>query len=398
MPFLIRTRAFLGASEYFGFLGGAIEIEDARLANSQFAPDATTANHMEPISAYVELKFKRLLRKDVGSNHRPVMLRAGRMNFEMIDRRLIGNNYWRNTTNTFQGLRAAVGNDHNDWSLDLLALQPLARVVNQLDTGFRGQIMYGAIGHWRKWSHIITIEPYYLMLHQSPNHTNHQQERKLHNAALRVYGFLPGKKWNYDFGVFQQFGRDSTLQHRANAYVAEIGYFLRKNKYAPRISAFFGYASGDQNPNDGASNRFFRFYGFGRPWHSADYIVMENIIAPKLRLEAKPAKRWKFDFSYCHYWLASSTDRMSTLLAGSSFNRDASGKSGNYIGNGFDLRILFTPIQPLLFNVVYSYFQNGEFIRNRETAANSLSAPHSHFIYFEVLFNMIDAVSLKKSR
>lgn len=112
-----------------------LEIEDARRNHSEFPQhfDTRDINKAEPIQAYWELHCKDALGPDELGNERPGSLKVGRQAFEYLDRRLLARNEWRNTTNTFQSFRSILGQQHNDWQLDLLALQPMQRFSQQLD-------------------------------------------------------------------------------------------------------------------------------------------------------------------------------------------------------------------------------------------------------------------------
>jgi hypothetical protein len=128
--FLQRTRLYLGVKEVIDPFRFAVEIADSRrYAGTNFrpVPNGDEINALEPIRLYGELHFDELLPGDPRGNARPVSLRYGIHNFEFLDRRLIANNQWRNTANTFVGFHGAIGQDSNDWALDLLALQPLKR-------------------------------------------------------------------------------------------------------------------------------------------------------------------------------------------------------------------------------------------------------------------------------
>ena len=128
--FLQSTRLYLGVKEVIDPFRFAVEIADSRrYAGTHYrpVPNGDEINSLEPIRLYGELHFDELLPGDPHGNARPVSLRYGIHNFEFLDRRLLGNNQWRNTANTFVGFHGAIGQDSNDWALDLLALQPLKR-------------------------------------------------------------------------------------------------------------------------------------------------------------------------------------------------------------------------------------------------------------------------------
>ncbi len=104
-PFLHRTRAYIGIHDVLDPFRLAVELQASR----------RDVNEFELIRLQAELYFKDLLSPDALGNARPISLRYGIQNFEFLDRRLIGNNQWRNTANTFLGFRGAIGQDSNDW-------------------------------------------------------------------------------------------------------------------------------------------------------------------------------------------------------------------------------------------------------------------------------------------
>lgn len=399
VPVLFKSRAYFGFEERFGFLGATAEFQDSRRYNSQFAIDNRDWNPMTFIQAYGELKFKSVLPKDPRGNNRPILIRGGRMTFEFLDRRLIGLNQWRNTTNNFLGARVSLGQDKNDWQLDLLALHPITRVVDSFastqdfDTARTDIWFHAAIGHWRKWSPYITIEPHYMGLRQIAGPENGSIDRTIIAPGLRVNGWVLDNHINYDVSGMMQLGNDAGKTKQAHLITAEIGYTFKGNKMKPRFSLFYGEATGDKNPDDDIDNRFERFYGFARPWSADDYIIPENVMAPAIRFEFQPFKPLTIDGGYTWYYLQSSTDRFNNLLGGSN-NRDKTGESGNTIGNGPNLRARYKPFPCLEIISGYSYFMVGEFVQNMQTNANGNFSETSNFFYVETTFNIVDLVSM----
>jgi hypothetical protein len=369
LPFLHRTRAYVGIHDVLDPFRFAVEMQDSRRYNGDFPKDNRDFNDAELIRLQAELYFKDWLESDAYGNDRPVSLRYGIQNFEFLDRRLLGNNQWRNTANTFLGFRGAVGQDANDWSLDMLAVQPLERDINDWDEPVDGRWLYGLIGHWRRIQN-VTLEPFYLAIDQ--NQTATASDRFVHSPGLRAYGIFGNSGFDFDGSLIRQFGHNGDLDVDAWAGNVEIGYRF-KHAWKPRLSAFYGYASGDRDPNDGVDNRFERFYGFGRPWSANDYIVFENINTPKLRLELTPTEKLRVDLGYSWYYLASDTDR----FAGNN-ERDKTGQSGSAIGHEFDIRARWQ-VRPDLETIVgYAHFTAGEFTRN------TLRPDDTDFAYLEV--------------
>ena len=376
-PFLFRTRGYIGIRDIFDPFRFVIEVEDARRYNSKFPKDNRDFNEFEPIQLIAEIYLKDALGVDALGQDRPLSLRGGRMWFEMLDRRLIGNNAWRNTTNTFQGLHVSAGREVNDWQLDGIAAQPLLREMFEFDSAIDGQYFFAVVGHWRKWSDVVTLEPYYLLLSQRAKEG--RSERLIHAPALRFYGPIGTTGFDYDFDLVYQFGEDNQRDHEAFGASNEIGYRF-KHPWKPRVSAFYGYASGDRDPNDDQSERFERFFGFARPWSGNDYFIWENFHTPKVKLEIEPIKGLRIDTGYGAFWLASDKDRVAN------FNlRDPSGQSGDFVGQEFDFRARYPIGSRIDATFGYARFNIGNFVRN--TTEGTGRDKDTNFFYIELMMN-----------
>lgn len=415
-PILLRTRGFVAIKNILDPLRFTLEVEDARRNHSQFTREFDTrdVNYAEPIQAYAELYFKETpLGKDDLGNERPISVRAGRHAFEYTDRRLLARNEWRNTTNNFQGVRTIIGQQKNDWQLDLLALKPVQRFTNQLDEVDHAQDFYGVIGDWRRWSEVVTLQPYYYLLKQDGNKVefdtngraaaaNAKIDREIHTAGIRAYGVVGKTGWDYDVSYAKQWGNQdrlsnagafiSELDHDAYAYNAEVGYSFN-HPWKPRLSAFYGVASGDKNPTDGKNNRFERLFGFARPWSNNDYFQMENLIAPKVRVEFDPIVEWlpglKIDTGYSWYRLDQERDRWNGAGL-----RDNTGRSGKDVGEEVDIRVRFPINKYIAANLGYAHFWAGDFTKSTTVRAGAPTGgtnqadpgrrDNSNFFYTEI--------------
>jgi len=369
LPFLLRARGYLGIRELADPLRGYIEFEDARRYNSEFPADTRDFNEHEIIQAVAELYFQEALGPD-----RPFRFQAGRMAFEYVDRRLIARNEWRNTTNNFEGFRAILGQETNDWQIDLLGLQPVDRRIRSPDVADRHRWFYGAVVNWRRWSDVITLQPYYLVLDQRGGEG--REDREIHTAALRGYGVVGQTGWDYDGSVVFQYGHHGERRQSALGYTSELGYTWSDHEWKPRLGVFCGYGSGDRDPNDGVNQRFDRLFGFARPWSANDYFLWENLLAPKTRLEFQPHENLRVDMGYGVFWLASATD----LWANADLH-DPTGQSGDFVGHEIDVRARWQLTPRVDVTLGYAYFLPGEFVRNqgRPEATN--------FFYIETLTN-----------
>jgi hypothetical protein len=407
-PLLLRTRGFVAIKDILDPLRLTLEVEDARRNHSQFSRDFDTRdiNYAEPIQAYAELYFKQTpLGQDDLGNDRPVSIKAGRLAFEKVDKRLLARNNYRNTTNNFQGVRATFGQQKNDWEIDAFAFNPVQRFTDQLDQRNDSQKFYGIVADWRKWSEVISFQPYYYLLEQDGDKVkydlNGQEEtnnarkidRTIHTAGLRAYGVVGKTGWDYDANYVQQWGHQDTsltnkteVEHDAYGYNAEIGYTF-DHAWKPRLSAFYGLATGDKNATDNKTQRFERLFGFARPWSNTDTFEMSNIRTPKVRVEFEPKVSFinnlKIDAGYSWYSLESDTDTW-----GPAALRDRTGRSGDKVGEELDITARF-PINKFIYaSIGYTHFWAGDFTRRASKIASNANDPtrrdDSDYLYLEV--------------
>ncbi|MBM4207773.1 MAG: alginate export family protein [Gammaproteobacteria bacterium] len=395
---LLRTRAYLSIHDILDPLRFAVEMEDARSYNGLYVRNESDVNEFDLIQGYAELYFKDLL-----GHNRPLSIRAGRQHLELLDRRLIGNNEFRNTTNNFEGFRVQLGKKQNDWHLDAFAFQPVERLKYDFDRPDEDTWIYGGVLSWRRWSDIITIQPYFIgrKVNGDPfNKVNKTPvtDQDIYAPGVRVYGFIPNTGFDFDSDINKQFGRRGVVrdgrqvmeQHDALAYALELGCTL-DHEWKPRFSVFYGYGTGDKNGKDNINNRFDSFYGFNQPWSRNDYFSWDNIITPKARVEFTPYKNLRIDAGYNAFLLQSETDgfRRANL-------RDRDGKSGSFIGHEFDIRIRHHLNPYVDWSLSYARFEPGSFTRSfNDTKDGPFTDRASNFFYFEVALNAVALVTTK---
>ena len=332
-------------------------------------------------------------------NERPISIKAGRQAFEYLDRRLFALNDWRNTTNNHQGIRATFGQKKNDWQLDLLAVKPVQRFTQELDEVNHSQDIYGAIFDWRRWSDVVTLQPYYYVFKQDgdkvnytadgfPESDSNKIDRSIHTSGIRAFGVIGKTGFDYDANYVKQWGSQEKtlngqrLDHEAYSYNAEIGY-SPKYPWKPRFSAFYGFASGDKNPNDTKNQRFDAQFGFARPWSNNDYFDMANISAPKVRVEFELPVSWldslKVDAGFSWYTLASDTDRW----RGGGLQYTSGKNGGKDVGKEYDVRLRFPITQYVSANLGYAYFWAGDFTKTETQKADPSRTENSSFVYAE---------------
>lgn len=373
-PFYLRNRMFIGVHDIMDPFRFAVEFQDSRWENSNYDNTNREVNEREPIQMYGELHFKNALGKD-----QPFWIRGGRMAFELLDRRLVANNEFRNTSNNFQGVRMHAGKQTQEWEADLIALQPINRLLYEYDQVFPNLWFYGGTASIRRWSEYTTIQPYWFGLTQGIGEDIAEKPDdtySIQTTGLRNYGII-AKNWDWDVDMVYQFGRNKKqLTQNAWAGALEVGYTFLDSPWVPRLSGFFGYGSGDKDPNDKQNNNFNSLYGFNQPWSRNDYFSWDNSIQPKFRVEAAPTPDFLIDAGFGAFWLASSRAPWSRAELS-----NPNGTSGTWLGTEYDIRLRYRVFKRIYLEGSYSRFNPGTFPTD---LGKGLS---SNFFYAQVSVN-----------
>jgi hypothetical protein len=392
---LLRTRGYVGVKDILDPLRFAVEFEDARSYNGLYERTDSDINEFELIQAYGELYFDNAL-----GHNRPLSIRAGRQALELLDRRLVGSNQFRNTTNNFEGYRVRFGKKQNNWDLDTFAFQPVERLKYDFDRPDEDTWFYGGVLSIRQWSDFITIQPYFMgrKTNGDPYNgvaTNRKNDMDIYAPGLRVYGLFGSSGFDFDADINKQFGRfgytrtgvpkQLNLRHDALAYSLELGYSF-DHDWKPRASAYYGYGTGDKDPNrnasSGSNEKFDAFYGFNQPWSRNDYFSWDNVHAPKARLEFTPYKDVRIDTGYGAFWLQSETEAWNRANL-----RDTTGRSGSFLGHELDIRMRHKLNPYVDWSLSYARFEPGDFTKSQARASGPFTTEASNFFYFEVNLN-----------
>jgi hypothetical protein len=348
--FLMRSRAYLGIREIADPFRFGIEFQDSRQFGTELPELNRDADEADLLQGFGELYFN-----DALGRNRPARIQAGRMSFDYVDRRLIARNRFRNTTNAFDGFRVQLGQRSNDWQFDFFAVQPVDRQVLQFDHPDEERWLYGIIPAWRRWSEVVTFEPYYLILDEDRKDRD-RADRELHTMGLHAYGPIGETGFDYDVDAAYQFGENGDLDVRAFAAHGEIGYAV-KHAWKPRVSVAVNYATGDRDPDDSRDGRFNPLFGASKTMYSfQNLIAWQNVINPTLQISARPTDKLQLTGVYRTFWLASDNDAF--VRAGLV---DPTGDSGRYVGQEIDLQVNYQFDRRVGAEVGYAYFLPGTF-------------------------------------
>ncbi|WP_162150818.1 MULTISPECIES: alginate export family protein [Methylosinus] len=409
-PWLSRTRLYLGVHDILDPFRFAFEVQDSRVLNNLYQLQGNDIDTADLITGYGELHFKDMFGADDRGNARPLFVRAGRFHFELLDKRLIAENEFRNTTNSFDGFRLKIGKQENDWDVDSFLMRPVNRDPYNFDRPDWQNWIYGTVVSIRRWSEYAILQPYFLGRKQYADPSSTTASLRVHRETLapglRVYGVLGD--FDYDMDVNKQFGEvgefhtpgvETTVQQDALAYAFEVGYTFPDHPWKPRVSANYAYGTGNKNLYDNANQTFDIFYGFNQPFSRNDYFAWNNIRAPKVRLEFSPAKDLQIDSAFGAFWLASAVSPWDRANLSASL-----GDRGTFVGTEVDVRLRYKLSRFVNLSASYSRFWPGSFttsfappfeqqpfypltISGETSTTNGLTARPTDFFYLEMSTN-----------
>ncbi|MGJ3231334.1 MAG: alginate export family protein [Oceanicaulis sp.] len=320
-----RTRAL---GEYdAGAISFGVEGFDSRAyaTDEGSVLSSTAINTLDILQAYV--------RVDLDSGE----LQAGRFVMNVGSRRLVGENSFRNFPNSFEGVRGVFALAEG-WMLDAFYTAPVQRKPGDRASLLDNEQAFDE-GDWdtRFWAAHLTRkdlapgidgEVYLYGLTEDGGDDRYSLGARLSGERGAA---------DFDLEAVWQAGETGAGLDVASAFVYADAGFTFEAAWSPRLSAQLVYASGDDNPIDAEDNRYDLFYGLRRGALGQTGIFgpldFENIVALGARLEVR---RGPVDAHVLvqDVRLASDTDRWRRGGL-----RDATGASGDHVGQVFDTRL-----------------------------------------------------------
>ncbi len=349
--FLLRSQGYLGIQNILDPFRFGIEFMDSRSFNSPLPDLSRDTNENDFLQAFAELHFADALGPDD-----PIRVQAGRFSIDFVDRKYIGRNRWRNTLNAFDGLRTVLGGEQSDWQFEAWAARPVEIRLRRMDGSDDERVVYAMSGQWRKWSDLVTVEPWYVVVDDDLKPRS-DEDATVHTLGLRLFGPIGDSGFDYDTDTAFQFGDVGDRQHRAFATYAELGYTF-EHDWSPRLSASIRYGSGDHDPADDSSGRWFRAADPTSPVSVSVQYNWQNIIKPGIGLQFEPIENLEFSFGHGLYWLASDNDRWPTPRLS-----DPTGESGRFIGQESEVSAEWQVSDRIELEVGYVHFYPGSFAR-----------------------------------
>jgi hypothetical protein len=328
-----------------------VELYDSRAYGAVVGTPLSTGevNTVEPVQAFIAVDLPGLLGK--GS---AVTVKAGRMTLDLGSRRLVSLDDYRNTVNSFTGLRMDVGASHGV-KATLVYVLPQQRLPDdftsmdrqkvELDRESFDAVLWGGVASKAKAIGSATAEISFYHFGERDTPGRPTRDRSINSLGARLFRDPSPGTLDYEFEAIWQSGAISAslapgtaaLKVSASYTRSRVGYSLG-GALKPRITVEIDRASGDEA--GGRYGRFDPLFGMRRadlgPAGLYNAIGRSNIVSPGIRGEISPSGRIDAFVGYRALWLAAGTDAFSTTGV-----RDASGRSGDFAGHQIDARVRY---------------------------------------------------------
>jgi hypothetical protein len=389
----LQTDVFLEARFKDFRLGG--EFLDARQfgADSGSGVNNTHVNTADLLQGYLAWSNQNLFYSGLGTE-----VIAGRQTLNFGSRRLVARNAFRNTINSFDGVRLRVL-DYDRWQFNAFVSMPVNRYPTASNALLNNDMTFDrADGHtWFSGGFLelteiawgINSELYLYHLDEGDSEKNQTRNRRYFTTGTRFYSKPAKSKFDFQAESIGQFGtvRATTnpsdgrnLSHTAWYQHLDIGYTVDM-PWKPRFAVEYDYASGDKNPNDGKDQRFDTLYGARRfdygPTGIYGTFARSNINSPAYRLGFAPLANVQTTLSHRFFWLAQSKDAWTTANL-----QDKTGNSGDYVGHQLDLSTRWDVNSSLNLETGWTHLFKGRFAK---TAPNAPDGQDINYFYVQSL-------------
>lgn len=383
---VVNLRTTLSATCRSGPVRFVGELYDSRVYGDEpgSAVGPNEVNVFEPVQAYVGVDFAEPFGRPGKAS-----LAVGRMMLNLGSRRLVAADDYRNTTNSYTGLRADLALK-TGFSVTAILVSPQMRLPDNPD-GVRANRfkLDRESGDALLWGGIVgapspagAVEASYFGFRERDAPGRPTRDRRLSTFALRLFRDPAAGRLDYDVEAIGQTGTVSEsaaatarrLDVAAGFVHAEAGYQLA-NSWKTRLAAEVDWASGDRP--GGKFGRFDTLFGMRRAELAPSGILAAvgrtNVLMPGVRLEIAPGSRLDAFVAVHRLLLDSATDSFST-----SGVRDPSGRAGRDAGDLLDSRVRYWLVpKTLRLEADYALIAKGRFLR---AAPNAPPGGDTHYL------------------
>ena len=374
-----------------------LELADSRhyCADDITPRNNSIVNTFDILQGYLQLKFRDDLDKVKGS------LKFGKFTMDVGSRRLVARNRFRNTINSFFGIKGSFFQNSRT-SFQGFVVLPVHRLPDQHEVLIDNEAAFDrvsvktmfaglTVSRWNS-NHSIKGEFFLFGLNESDVSWRPSEDRRLLTFGPRLSSKKEEGKIDFEIESYFQIGKSSMssnpsltgdLSHFAHFQHVYLGYTFY-GKWEPRVMLLFDYASGDRDPNDDKNNRFDTLFGARRfdfgPTSIYGAFARSNLLSPGYKLEISPISNGSIEFFHRYFALASKFDVWTTTKL-----FDPSGNSGSELGHQMDIRVGYkTLANKVEFEAGITRLFTGQFIME---APNSNRNENHTFCYVQMAYH-----------
>ncbi|MGB2691348.1 MAG: alginate export family protein [Thermodesulfobacteriota bacterium] len=208
---------------------------------------------------------------------------------------------------------------------------------------------------------------YFYFDNRTPAITLAGDDLKINTTGVSMAGAYPLSSGVLDTMLWFAFqlGDFGTLDQKALAFIAELGYQFSSTPWSPWLRFGVAYASGDGDPNDSTYGTFFNLVPTNHKWYGyADTTAFSNIIDVYNQILLTPHKKVFIGLEGHLFWLASDDEvwiggagPFNDSAFGYAFRNPAPGNDiESFLGGEVDLVVSFKALEYLILEAGYSHF------------------------------------------
>ncbi len=353
----MRTRLQMGIQNILDPVRFLVELQDSRspLTTTGAYINTNNVNELDIQQMHVDLFSNNFLGTGI-----PTVFKAGRINMDIGRGRWVARNQFRNATNAFDGLEWQLG-DERRWQLRSFLVQPVQRFVRKLDPWAPGEpsTFWGTYFESRQAPWVETTFHYF-------GHSGDGPGRDFNMLGGRIRKQPASGEFDYEIETSYQFGNINPQTRFAHFQHGEVGYTFDL-PWAPQALLKFDYASHGFDVLYGRRSFELHPTGIFGPFQRS------NTASPGARLLVKPIERTYVFVQYRAWWLAD--DQQGWVGTGL---QDPTGRSGNFVGQTFEVRARWGMDENLYLQAGYAHFSFGPFA---ERAPGSPVTRDAHYGY-----------------
>ena len=330
-----------------------LNLTDAHRDESSVGPVDDTGTEL--LQGFVETSF--------GSpQDRQWTLRAGRQVMALGRQRLISARYGANVLRSFDG--AFLSSQSPRLRVDAFFARPVRNELGSFnDHTDRYRRMWGLYATLSEPAGVpdTGVDLYYL--HLSNTHARYNQgsgAETRNTLGVRYFGDRYG--WSWDHEAIYQFGDFAGASIRAWWLASDVRYRFDQVRWRPRLGLKASVISGDRDPDDPDLQTLNAYFSWGKYFGEAGLIGPSNLINLHPSLTLDLGSGWSVSAAAIFYWRESLDDGVYGVAGNQLRMADESRK--RYIGTQGDLVVGCEVSRQMSFEIAYSLFQPGDFIRD----------------------------------